>query len=118
MTEGTNTHDDDPVIARKNEILRQMGEADEVRGRDAVCSEFGISIDEFNEIFIIYRMTLETLGYNEDAVFDQIGLDEGVLSEDDIALSKTNEHQWVLNRIRMRLAMGRKSAQVNRKLKP
>lgn len=111
MTEGTDTHGDDPVIARKKEILRQLGEADEVRDRDVVCSEFGISVNQFNEIFVIYRMTLEALGHNDDPVFNRIGLDEGVFSEEQVVLSKTNEHQWVLNRIRMRFAMDHKVAQ-------
>ena len=41
--------DDDQARRFAKEILQQIQEAPEVRGRDQICSEFGIMIDEFNQ---------------------------------------------------------------------
>jgi hypothetical protein len=101
--------DDDPVRKRANEIHHQLAEAEDVRGRDEVCLQNNISQEEFDELYIAYRISYEAVGLKEIDDFNTLAVQQGAITKDEAELSKTNDHQWVLNRIKMRLVMDKRT---------
>ena len=76
--------------------------------REHIIREFGISERLFLIKYVSYGMALRTGGatshWNDDV--DELALETGALTEDEIRLAETDLHQAIMNRVKLALVMG------------
>jgi hypothetical protein len=96
---------DEEFFKKVDAIKNELKEAKDVYGRDELCSRFSISHDYFAELYVSYKIPFESSGHDGDVEWNDFALSMGFISQEEMNLASSDEHHWVLIRIKMRLHM-------------
>jgi hypothetical protein len=96
---------DEEFFDKVSKIEEQLRDPSQVPEREEICSQFSIHPEYFNELYISYKMAFDSVSHTGDDEWNELALSVGAITKEEATLANTDEHRWILNRIKMRTVM-------------